>query len=831
MKNPFSLLICLYGSHLLAGCGGGSAAPPPPPPAVATHFSVNSPATATAGTPFNITVTALDASNKLVATYPGTLHFSSSDPQAALPHDSSLPSGTGTFPVMLETAAATTITATDMVTPSITGTSGSISVNGPVGATHFSVTAPAGATVGQPLNFTVTALDALNKTATNYSGTVNFSSSDPQAVLPANSALTNGVGNFSATLKSCCGNQYITATDTVMASITGTSSPINASGGPLSHFSVTTPVIASSGNPVNFTVTALDASNNVVTLYSGTVHFTSSDGQAVLPANSTLTFGVGNFSATLNTHGSQTIKATDSVTASITGTSNSISVGSNVATHFQVSGPVSVSARNPFNFTVAALDAANNPAITYSGIVHFTSTDGQAVLPPNSTLGNGAGTFSAFLKTVGSQKITATDTVTSSITGTSNSIGVFTKCSSRGTQCGAPVLPPCCPGLVCVPASTRAFCEPGTASLLGATGLSPLTEHSSRFTVACTMKTARKSHTATLLENGLVLVTGGDDRSASYATAELFNPDTDSFAPTGDMTNARTGHTATLLANGNVLITGGRNASGRALSTVEIFDPTRGSFASTGSMSFARESHTATLLDNGWVLIIGGENGEATPATAELFDPERGVFVKLGNMGIARVFHSATLLKNGKVLLAGGRDANGNVLATSELFDPISATFTPAGNMTTQRQSHTATLLSDGKVLIAGGNNGSESLAVAEIFDPASRTFTPTGRMRMAREFHTTTLRKDGTVLVVGGAKFNPQEAGIAIAAFLLESIATAELFNPMSGTFIATSDMSDARARHAAILLPDGNVLITGGINPDISPLADSLASAELFH
>jgi hypothetical protein len=835
MKKSLLLLIWISSLCLLCACGSGSGGSTPPV-LTATHFAVTAPATAVAGTTFSFTVTALDASNNVVTSYAGTVHFTSTDGQAVLPANSTLTNGTGNFSATLKTTGNQTITATDTMTASITGTSNSINISGVASvATHFSVMAPATATIGTAFSFTVTALDASNNTATSYPGTVGFSSTDPQALLPANSKLINGVGNFSATLKSCCGDQFITATDTVNASITGTSNPIEASGGPASHFSVTAPATVTAGTPFNFTVTVLDPSNNVVTVYSGTVHFTSTDGQAVLPANSTLTFGVGNFSATLKTLGSQTIKAIDTVTASITGTSTAISVGSNAATHFSVSAPASVVKGTPFNFTVNALDAANNVATGYSGTAHFTSADPQAVLPVNSTLTNGAATFSATLKTGGRQTITATDTVTASITGSSNSIGVFANCGAQGAQCGASQLPPCCPGFVCSAASDRAFCEPsGNASLFpkkGGSFQAQNPELGSRFGATCAMGTARESHTATMLGDGLVLITGGDDRTVSLATAELFNAETHSFAPAGDMADARAMHTATLLANGDVLVIGGRDSSGSALATAELFDPNTMSFTpAVASMSTARESHTATLLNGGKVLITGGDKGTVSLATAEMFDPASARFTPTGNMHAPREFHTATLLKNGKVLVIGGRDADGTTLATAELYDPAHGTFTPIASMDTPRESHTATLLNDGRVLITGGDSGTESLATAELFDPTRGSFTPTGGMHAAREFHTATLRNDGTVLVAGGAALASAEDGSAQAGFLPESTATAELFDPASGSFIPTSDMANARGRHAAILLPDGRVLVTGGINPDISALANSLASAELF-
>jgi Galactose oxidase, central domain len=698
-------------------------------------------------------------------------------------------------------------------------------------ASHFSVSAPATATVGTSISFTVTALDASNNVVTNYAGTVHFTSTDAQAVLPGNTTLTNGGGTFSATLNSS-GSQTITATDTVSPSITGTSNAISGTV-TATHLSVTAPSAATAGTSFSITVTAFDASNNVVTSYAGTVHFTSPDTQALLPANSTLTNGVRNFSATLKTLGSQTVKATDTVTASITGTSNAITVASNAATHFSFTTPASFVKGTAFNFTVTALDAANNVASGYSGTVHFTSTDAVAVLPANSTLTNGVANLAATLKTAASQTITATDTVTAAITGTSNAIMIFSTCTPKGSEC-PPQRPPCCPGLVCTFEGDRAFCEP-TAPPFSRKGdsFAPRTPgRDSRFSATCIMGAARESHTATLLANGLVLITGGDDRTVSLATAEMFNPDSHSFVPVDNMADARAMHTATLLANGYVLMTGGRGTTGSALATAELFDPASASFTATvGSMTTSRESHTATLLSNGKVLITGGNTGTVALATAELFDPSTASFTRAGSMHATREFHTATLLTTGKVLVTGGRDADGNPLSTAELFDPTNHRFTPTDSMSTARESHTATLLSDGKVLITGGNNGTQSLATAELFDPASGKFTPTGTMNAAREFHTATLRNDGTVLVAGGATLASAEDGSARAGFVPESTTTAELFDPASGSFIPTSDMANARARHATILLPDGRVLVTGGIAPDISVLANSLGSAELFH
>jgi len=339
--------------------------------ATATHFSVTAPSSATTGTSFNYTVTALDANNHTVTGYSGTVHFTSTDAAAALPANSKLTSGTGTFSATLNTAGTQTITATDTVTSSITGTSGNISVSSSSAATHFSVNAPSTANKGTSFNFSVTALDANNHTVTGYSGTVHFTSTDSSAVLPANSTLTNGTGTFTATLNTA-GAQTITATDTVTASITGASGNITVvSTATATHFSVSAPSSATAGTPFNFMVIALNATNHIVTGYSGTVHFTSTDTAAVLPANSTLTNGTGIFTATLNTAGTQTITATDTVTASITGSSNSVQVAA--LSSFSISGTVTSITGQPVAGVQITLSSGQTATTQTNGSYTFSN--------------------------------------------------------------------------------------------------------------------------------------------------------------------------------------------------------------------------------------------------------------------------------------------------------------------------------------------------------------------------------------------------------------------------------------------------------------------------
>src|SRR5580700_6165868 len=186
---------------------------------------------------------------------------------------------------------------------------------------------------------------------------------------------------------------------------------------PATHFGVMAVAsAATAGTSFKVTVSALDSSGAVVSSYTGTVHFSSSDAQAVLPKDSALSNGTGTFSVTLRTAGTQSVTATDSAKSSVTGSSNSISVVV-PASHFSFAVPSNATTGIAFNITVTALDATNNAVTSYSGTVHFSSSDGQAVLPANSTLTNGTGTFSVTLKTAGAQTITATDTVTATIMG------------------------------------------------------------------------------------------------------------------------------------------------------------------------------------------------------------------------------------------------------------------------------------------------------------------------------------------------------------------------------------------------------------------------------
>jgi hypothetical protein len=359
-----------------------------------------------------------------------------------------------------------------------------------------------------------------------------------------------------------------------------------------------------------------------------------------------------------------------------------------------------------------------------------------------------------------------------------------------------------------------------------------VTTASSGFTPTGSLTEARGLHTATLLPDNKVLVAYGSN-SSSYTNAagyvglssiEVYDAGTGTFTEiVGEDGVGIFGHTSTLLPNGTVLLAGGfvNSVWGYSGSTSDngagLYDSATGVFSGTGNMTANRGDHTATLLANGKVLIAGGADQDPTGtglASAELYDPSTGVFTQTGNMAVGRYLHTATLLQNGKVLVVGGAlTSTSNPVASAELYDPVTGSFTMTGAMATAREQHTATLLADGRVLVVGGTapTGTGDLqptATAEIYDPSTGSFSVTGSMAEARSLHTATLLPSGNALVAGGGSEN----------------STAELYDPATGSFSITGGMEIGRSGHTATLLSNGSVLVAGG------GLYLGLASAELY-
>lgn len=595
------------------------------------------------------------------------------------------------------------------------------------------------------------------------------------------------------------------------------------------------------GTTVSLTVRATDASGAMATNYAGTVHFTSSDAQATLPTDSKLTGGTGNFSMTLKTIGSQTITAADTVTTSLKGTTSAINVVSNAATHLSVSGPGNAQTRTTFNFTVSALDAANNVSAGYSGTVHFTSSDAQAMLPANSTLAGGTAQFSATMETSGTQTLTATDTASASINGSGSisvaataSLALNLNCSISASGCTSTTAPP--NGAVGNLYYGRTQCsilrrchQVSGFPLAGSGGIPPYSwswaaAAGSSLPPGLNVSNSPVDINGTPTQTGTynVALTVSDSGVPSVQTSQTYNITI--TLPPPPVVNTTQSQIIPVL---NEPFSYTFTATGNSLQQPFTWSETGAlppglAFATSGTLS-----GTPTQTGSFPISVTATDQFKQTSAAADftILVTAHGFFLT-GSMATPRVFHTATLLPNGKVLVAGG-DNSGSTLASAELYDPSTGTFSATGSMTVPREGHRANLLNNGRVLITGGASAPSGTAVAsaELYDPSTGTFTATsGSMTAARVTHTSTLLQSGKVLIAGGDVFFYNSKG--------QSLASAEIFDPSTGMFTATGSMAVPRESHTATLLSSGKVLITGGSDGTLGYTATTTlyASSEMF-
>jgi N-acetylneuraminic acid mutarotase len=246
----------------------------------------------------------------------------------------------------------------------------------------------------------------------------------------------------------------------------------------------------------------------------------------------------------------------------------------------------------------------------------------------------------------------------------------------------------------------------------------------------------RTGHTATLLSNGKVLFAGNGLGGASATKTELYDPATGKWSLTGNLSETRVGHTATLLQEGKVLVAGGCGDEEcfSILGSAELYDPNTETWSITGSPNTSRDTCTLTMLPSGNVLLTGGD-GQSVPSTlntAELYNPATGRWSYTGGFLNRRGGETVTLLSSGQVLVVGGylydsfNPPHVEVFNSAELYDPATGKWNTTASLNTARSSHTATLLSDGKVLIVGGYDGRDNLRSAELYDPGILDSAPT---------------------------------------------------------------------------------------------------------
>jgi N-acetylneuraminic acid mutarotase len=216
-----------------------------------------------------------------------------------------------------------------------------------------------------------------------------------------------------------------------------------------------------------------------------------------------------------------------------------------------------------------------------------------------------------------------------------------------------------------------------------------------------------------LLASGKVLVAGGADANGNpVATAELYDPTTNTWSAAGTLITPRILHTATLLGSGEVLLAGGESLSAGApitsgLTAAELYNPSTNSWSAAAAMPAGVERQTATLLGNGTVVIAGGDAGGISGSTgaAQLYTPATNTWSSLATMNEYRTGHAATLLSNGQILVTGGTGLAG-IVSQSELYSPTANTWTLAAPLNLPRYLQSSIQLSDGRVMIVGGTPG-----------------------------------------------------------------------------------------------------------------------------
>lgn len=341
------------------------------------------------------------------------------------------------------------------------------------------------------------------------------------------------------------------------------------------------------------------------------------------------------------------------------------------------------------------------------------------------------------------------------------------------------------------------------------------------------MDEERVSHRTVTLLGGNVLVVGGTNNATGgrpLNSAEIYDPETHEFSLTGPMQHSRSQHSATVLDNGRVLVVGGLGetspelVSESYLNSAEIYNPTTGTFSPVQEMAIGRAGHTATLLEDDRILIIGGRgSGGESLAQSEAYLPDAGLFAATGQLTTGRYNHTATLLRDGRVLVLGGR--NETVLKSAEIYDPANDRFSRLAQMNDYRYDHSATLLRNGKVLIVGGYGGSDNnldnpaaLTSAELYDPATNQFSTLAPMSgNPIAGHSANLLNNSQVLLVGSAGCSESVEGVPQigCADYLYDIRTKTFLN-LPGE--PQESKAVARTSHQAAQLSDGNVLIIGG-------------------
>ena len=350
------------------------------------------------------------------------------------------------------------------------------------------------------------------------------------------------------------------------------------------------------------------------------------------------------------------------------------------------------------------------------------------------------------------------------------------------------------------------------------------TARGGRWSEEPSMALGREFAEAAVLPDGRVIVAGG--HAVSYPAggtpplAEIYDPDTRSWSFTSPMQSFHSKHTVTALADGRVLVTGGEGrislVRGNELTVSEVYDPGADAWTVTGPMTTEEPfNHTANLLADGRVLVAGG-TASTVLADAQLYDPVTNTWSTTNPMHHPRTYHASVRLRDGRILVAGGYDDSGLPMNTAEIWDPNTGQWTDTGPMVAAYHSETndMVVLRSGQALLVAGvtvvNGQLVQSRDAQIFNPATGTWRPTTPLPgPPRTDHTVTALPDGRVLVAGGLTEDLTLPSTPVSSVAL---ADAYVFDPARETWTIAPPMDVARSEAAAALLQDGTVLVAGG-------------------
>jgi len=366
----------------------------------------------------------------------------------------------------------------------------------------------------------------------------------------------------------------------------------------------------------------------------------------------------------------------------------------------------------------------------------------------------------------------------------------------------------------------------------------------SHFRPSGSMTVSRASQLAVGLSDGKVLVVGGLSTARSgidRKKAEIYDPSSGTFHSTGSLVSIDQPGNAVLMPDGTVLVYGIRENWRSEDETTpefvtEIFDPNSGKFSLAPAMNDDRARPSVTPLKDGSLLFAGGEPhdpryqmGVSSTATAEVYEPKSRTFSKVASMHEQRTRHSATLLDDGAVLIAGGMNSNG-FLGSADIYDPATRQFRVTGSMTTPRADHGAARLADGRVIIFGGaTSGGGTVLATEVYDPKTGRFSPSGEMydpgigtygrREIVSMRAASLQ-NGSILMMNVANVG--------GTLKIQRATYVEIYDPQTGRSKVIDGHFTPREWCSVTPLKNGDVLITGGEDPDKSSIVYS--SAELY-